>query len=340
MEAVRRYHRRCFFMCGLLTLGAAAAVLISVYAGSYRASWSETALAVFHRATDPRLNVAVRNIRLPRVLGGLLGGWALGMAGCVLQAVLRNPLASSSTLGISQGAAFGAAFAISILRAGRETGVALTGFCAFAGSMGVALSILALSRFVRIGPEAMILAGVAMSSLFSGATALIQYFASDVDLGRLVFWTFGDLGRCGWPEVRIMLTSALLCSAFFFLNRWKYNALESGEESARSLGVNVRRQRLAALLLCSTATAVVVSFAGLINFIGLIAPHIVRRFTGSNHAWLLPGSALMGAILLLLSDLAARMILAPVILPIGALTSFLGAPLFLYLLFRGAGKKP
>ena len=273
------------------------------------------------------------------MLAALAGGWALGISGCVLQAILRNRLASASTLGISQGSAFGAAFAIIVLGAARagQAGTALVSGCAFAGGMGVSLGILALSRFVRISPEAMVLAGVAMSALFSGATALIQYFANDVELSRLVFWTFGDLGRSGWREVRIMCLSALVFSAFFFFNRWKYNALECGEESALSLGVNTRRQRLVNMIACSLAAAIVVSFAGLINFIGLIAPHMVRRFVGNNHVWLLPGSALMGAILLLLGDMAARLVIAPVILPIGAITSFLGAPLFLYLLFRGAG---
>jgi iron complex transport system permease protein len=342
MEEVTRYRRRCFFTL-LALLGTTTAVtLLSVYAGSYQTSFFETALGIFNRAPDPRINIIIRNTRLPRVLTALCGGWALGISGCVLQSVLRNPLAASSTLGISQGAAFGAAFAIIVLGAAKtgHGGAALVGACAFVGSMGVSVTILALSRFVRISPEAMVLAGVAISALFSGATALIQYFANDVELSQLVFWTFGDLSRGGWREIRIMALSALSFSVFFFLNRWKYNALESGEESARSLGVNVRRQRLLNMLTCSLATAIVVSIAGLINFIGLIAPHIVRRFIGNNHTWLLPGSALMGASLLLLGDMAARLVIAPLVLPIGAITSFLGAPLFLYLLFRGAGSRP
>ncbi|MDR2097118.1 MAG: iron ABC transporter permease [Spirochaetaceae bacterium] len=342
MDKVARYHRRCFLILLTLLCVAAAVTLLSVYAGSYRVSFGDTILGIFNRAPDSRINIIMRNTRLPRALTALCGGWALGISGCVLQSILRNPLASASTLGISQGAAFGAAFAIIVLGAARagQAGTALVSACAFAGSMGVSVTILALSRFVRISPEAMILAGVAISALFSGATALIQYFANDVELSQLVFWTFGDLGRSGWREIRVMAVSALLASVLFFINRWKYNALESGEDSARTLGVNVRGQRLLNMFVCSLATALVVSIAGLINFIGLIAPHIVRRFIGNNHAWLLPASALMGAILLLLGDMAARLVIAPVILPIGAISSFLGAPLFLYLLFRGAGSRP
>jgi iron complex transport system permease protein len=341
LETVTRYRRRCFFALLFLFFAAMLVALMAVYAGSYQASFFETFLAVFNRAGDTRVNVVIRNMRLPRALSALWSGWALGITGCVLQAILRNPLAASSTLGISQGAAFGAAFAIVVLGAGNAGGggpALISGF-AFAGGMGVSLVILAFSRFVRISPEAMVLVGVAISAMFSGATTLIQYFSNDVQLTQLMFWTFGDLGRSGWREVKILTGAALLSSSLFFLNRWKYNALESGEESALSLGVDVGRERLFSMLVCSVCAAIVVSFAGLINFIGLIAPHIVRRFIGNNHVWLLPASAFMGAVLMLLGDMAARLVIAPVILPIGAITSFLGAPLFLYLLFRGVGTK-
>ena len=341
LETITRHRHRCFSVLLLLFSASLLVTLLAMYAGSYQTSFIETFMAVFNRAGDTRVNVVIRNMRLPRALGALWSGWVLGITGCVLQAILRNPLASSSTLGISQGAAFGAAFAIVVLGAGNPGGggPAFISGLAFAGGMGVSLLILALSRFVRISPEAMILAGVAISAMFSGATTLIQYFSNDVQLTQLMFWTFGDLGRNGWREVRILTCAALISSSLFFLNRWKYNALESGEESALSLGVNVGRERLFSMLVCSLCAAIVVSFAGLINFIGLIAPHIVHRLIGNNHAWLLPGSAFMGAILMLMGDMAARLVIAPVILPIGAITSFLGAPLFLYLLFRGVGTK-
>ena len=240
---------------------------------------------------------------------------------------------------------FGAAFAIIVLGAGLQAGggvafsnPALIGLCAFGGSMAVSVLILALSRLRQITPEAMVLSGVALSSLFSGATTLLQYFADEVQLTSLVFWTFGDLGRTGWDEVGIMAAVAAAAGLYFFFNRWNYNALESGEQTAVSLGVNVSRLRIVNVLLCSVVAAVVVSYVGIINFIGLVAPHMVRRFLGDNHCYLIPGSALMGAVLLLLGDLAARNVAAPVVLPIGAITSFLGAPLFLYLLFKGRNR--
>lgn len=135
-----------------------------------------------------------------------------------------------------------------------------------------------------------------------------------------------------------MAAVAAAAGIYFFFNRWNYNALESGEQTAVSLGVNVGWLRIVSVLLCSVVAAAVVSYVGIINFIGLVAPHMVRRFLGDNHCYLIPGSALMGAVLLLLGDLAARNAAAPVVLPIGAITSFLGAPLFLYLLFKGRNR--
>ena len=182
------------------------------------------------------------------------------------------------------------------------------------------------------------LAGVAISSMFTGATTLIQYFADEVQLSTLVFWTFGDLGSTGWEDLGgLGIVVAILC-VYCFAHRWDYNALLSGEETAISLGINVKRLTLVGMILCCLTSSVVVANVGLISFIGLVAPHIVRMVVGNNHLYLIPGSVLGGATLLLLGDLFARTVVSPVILPIGAITSFLGGPLFLYLLFKG-GKK-
>jgi iron complex transport system permease protein len=321
--------------------------LLSLRVGSYGTSLWEIANAVFNNASDSKVNTIVRNMRLPRVLTAIIGGMGLAMTGCVLQAILRNPLASASTLGISQGAAFGAGFAIIVLGAGMYASTAAVQFsnpllislCAFIGSMGVSIIILSLSRFRQITPEAMILAGVALGAMFSGATTLMQFFADEIQLISVMFWTFGDIGRAGWKEVRLMFIIVLATGIYFIMNRWNYNALESGEQTAISLGVNVNRMRLTNMLVCSVTAAIIVSYLGIINFIGLVAPHIVRRFIGNNYIFLIPCSAIMGSILLLAGDFAARVIISPVILPIGAITSFLGAPLFLYLLFRGIGKR-
>jgi iron complex transport system permease protein len=345
LEAYQKYKLRNTLVFAALAVLLIIITLISLRVGTYDTSLWEIARAVFNEADDSKVNTVIRNMRLPRVLTAVIGGVGLGLSGCVLQAILRNPLASPSTLGISQGAAFGAAFAIIVLGAGMQSSTIAVQFsnpllislCAFIGSMGVSVIILTLSRFRQITPEAMILAGVALGAMFAGATTLLQFFASEVQLVSVMFWTFGDIGRAGWKEIRLMFIVVFAASIYFIANRWNYNALESGEQTAVSMGVNVSRTRVANMVVCSVTAAVIVSYLGIINFIGLVAPHIVRRIIGNNHIFLLPCSALMGAILLLLGDLAARAVLSPVILPIGAITSFLGAPLFLWLLFKGVG---
>lgn len=314
-------------------------VLVSLRAGSYNTPLAELLRGIFGRAQDAKVNVVVQGNRLPRIATAVLAGAGLGISGCVLQAVLRNPLASASTLGVSQGAGFGAAFAIVALGAGASAaGGFVIPLCAFAGSMAVALVILGLSRLRQISPEAIVLAGVAISAMFTGGTTLLQYFADELQLATLVFWTFGDLGGTSWADIRLIGAAVLLTSLYFLSRRWDYNALLSGSETAISLGVNVRRLVLVNMVLCCLVSSVVVSHVGLISFIGLAAPHIVRLAVGNNHVYLLPGSVLAGALLLLLGDLVSRLLISPVILPIGAITSFLGGPLFLYLLFKG-GKR-
>lgn len=310
-------------------------ILLSLCSGSYDTPIGELVMGIFGLSSDRRIDLVVQNIRLPRICTAILAGGGLGLAGCILQAVLRNPLASASTLGVSQGASFGAAFAIVVL--GSTTGFGIP-LCAFLGSIAVALVILGLSRFRQVSPEGIVLAGVAISSMFTGATTLIQYFADEVELSALVFWTFGDLGSTGWEDLGGMGIVVAVLSVYCVLHRWDYNALLSGEETAISLGIDVKRLILTNMLLCCLTSSVIVSNVGLISFIGLVAPHIVRMVVGNDHVYLIPGSILGGATLLLLGDLFARTVISPVILPIGAITSFLGGPLFLYLLFKG-GKR-
>jgi iron complex transport system permease protein len=294
----------------------------------------------------PSSRTIVWNVRMPRIAAGVSVGIALAMAGCVMQNVLRNPLSSASTLGVAQGASFGAAFAIVYLGAGIQvnagTSAAITvtnpyliAICAFLGGIGTTIVILGLSRVSGVTPPVMILAGVALSSLFTGATTLIQYFADDVMISTVVYWTFGSLGRAGLRESALIFFLGAAAFLYFIYNRWNYNALESGTHTAKSLGVPVDRLILTSMAVCALISSVAVAFVGTINFIGLIAPHMVRRFVGNDYRYLIPGSALMGAALMLASDVLSRVLIAPAVLPIGALTSFLGAPLFLYMILEG-----
>lgn len=328
----------------VLVVMAVALAFASIMAGSAQLSIADVARALVGQG-DPYNVIVVWNLRMPRILTALIGGCALALAGCAFQSVLRNPLASASTLGIAQGAAFGASVAIIALGAGSASalyeGAASSGspfatvLCAFAGAVSSSLVILGLSRFRDMTPETIVLAGVAMSALFTGGTALMQYFAEDTQVAAVVFWTFGDLGRVTYRELPIIAVVTAATAVYFMFNRWNYNAMESGEGSAHGLGVNVSRVRLANMMVGTLASATVIAFCGTINFIGLVAPHIMRRILGSDYRYLLPASAIAGAVVLLAADLVARTAVASVVLPISAITSFIGAPLFLYLLLRG-----
>ncbi len=292
-------------------------------------------------------NLVIWQIRLPRIVGALLGGISLALAGAVLQAVLKNPLASPSTLGISQGAAFGAALAITVAGMSKpgfyqeHLGVSdalLVSLSAFLFSLMITAVIVMLSRLRRSGRETIILAGVALSTFFMAGVTLLQYFADETQLAAIVHWSFGDLSRGSWPELAVVAVVALTTTVYYFLNRFNYNAMLAGDEIARSLGVNVERLRLVTMLMASLATASTVAVFGILGFVGLVAPHIGRRLVGSDSRMLFPLTALLGVLLLLLADLLGRSLLSSLALPAGIITSFFGTPVFLMLLF-GKGEK-
>ena len=311
--------------------------------GSAQVSFMEI-MEAFHSKENKLANIVLWNNRLPRVLTALIAGVGLSIAGCIMQTTLANPLASPSTLGVSNAAAFGANIAIGFFGAGAIQNVGqsvainspyLTTFFAFAFSMLATLTILSLARLRGFTPETMVLVGVAISSLFSAGSILIQYFSTDSQVAAMVFWTFGDLGRVSWNEIKILFLATSITFIYFLFKRWDYNACDSGVEVAKSLGVNVDRLRFNSMLIASFLTSVMVSFMGMIAFVGLVAPQMMRRVLGVDHRFLIPASAITGGLLLLFSDTLARTIIAPIILPVGAITSFLGAPLFLYLLVKG-----
>jgi iron complex transport system permease protein len=350
MDVLARYHKAVslkWAVGGVLLLLLVGGAVSSMTVGSLPLSVSDIATSLMDRGQS-RYGHVIWQIRLPRMLASILAGASLAVAGAVMQNILKNPLASPFTIGISQGAGFGAAFAIIVLGAG-ATSLAGTEavtvhspnvvvLSAFAGSMLSVGFILLLSLMRRITPEAVILAGVALSAFFGAATMFLQYFASDMQVAATVFWTFGDLGKAGWRENGIMLAAFLLVFCYFVAVGWRFNALQWGDEVAQSLGVRVKRLRIVGMVLSSLTVAVITAFLGIIGFIGLIAPHLARFLVGGDHRFLIPCSALLGSLLLLVSDIVARILMLPVILPVGIITSFLGAPLFLYLLIKGQGR--
>ncbi len=343
-DPYRSYAARKKVILAALLLLVVLVAVVAVNAGSMRLDPLQVLRSVLGNGNQVS-GVVIWRIRLPRILAAIVAGAGLSVAGCVIQNTLRNPLASPSTLGISSAAAFGANLAIIVFGAGTirashaETitidSPYLVTASAFVSSAAAAVVILLLARIRGFSPEAMVLAGVALSSLFSAGTMLVQYFAEDLQIAAVVFWTFGDLGRVAWREVAILAGLTVVALGAFVLRRWDYNALDSGEETAKSLGVNVERVRRQGMLVACTVTAAVVSFVGIIGFIGLVGPQIMRRIIGGDHRYLVPASALMGSLLLLVSDTLARTMVSPAVLPVGAITAFFGAPLFLYLLVRG-----
>ena len=324
-----RLRRKFILMAGMIVAIVIAAAL-AVSRGAYQIPIGEIFSALAGDAEGPS-RVVVLNIRLPRVAAALVCGWGLALSGLGIQSLLKNPLGSPSTLGISQGAAFGAALSIVAFGAGV---VSTTAF-AFAGAMGATAVILLLARLKKLSPEAIILAGVALSSLFASATTLIQFMATELELAMVVFWTFGDVARSNWPQIGTTSVAVFLASLAMFFVRWDLNAMSTGEETARGLGVSVERIRVIGMVMCALVAALATAFHGVIAFVGLIAPHMARRLVGDDHGLLIPFSAVLGALLLLAADTLGRELIGSGALPVGVVTSFLGAPMFLFLLIRG-----
>ncbi len=344
IEAYHRMIRRKWFIIFIMVILMIFFMLISVNAGSSDVSPLEVFRTLINLG-DERSFIVVWKLRMPRVIGAVVAGSGLAIAGCVMQTCLKNPLAAPSTLGVTAAATFGANLSIIVLGAGAVLSTAsdpvvinnpyIVTLCAFACALGSVILIMALSKLRGFTPESIVLAGTALSALFGAGTTIIQYFGDEVRIAAAVFWTFGDLGRISWSEVGILAVITAGCIIHYMLMRWNYNALANGEDIAKSLGVNTRRVRFWGLLTASLLTAVSVSFMGTIGFIGLIGPQIMKRIVGADHRFLIPTSALMGAVILLLADTCARTIISPVILPVGAVTSLLGAPMFFYMLLKG-----
>lgn len=285
------------------------------------------------------------NIRIPQALTAIAAGAGLAVAGVAMQSVLRNPLASPFTLGLSNAAAFGAAVGILIFDAGMTgsnmmdavviNNPYLTTGMAFILSMLTTVIILAITRIRGATPETMVLAGVAISSLFAAGLMAVQYFVDDTRLASIVFWQFGDVARASWSELGLITLIVLICSIYIFYKRWDYNSIDAGEETAKGLGVNVDATRIMGMVAASLISAILVSFLGIIGFVGLVCPHMMRRIVGDDHRFLIPASLVCGSLLLLVADTVARTIIAPHILPVAVLTAFLGAPIFIYIIIKG-----
>ncbi|HEX5313788.1 MAG TPA: iron ABC transporter permease [Gammaproteobacteria bacterium] len=319
--------RRSGLILALLAVAAAAALVGSLFVGSVALGPGEVLAAIGGRGS--RLaDALVLSLRLPRSLAAFATGGLLGLAGALMQVLLRNPLADPYILGVSGGAAAGALIAILV---GLGT-AALTGL-AFAGALATTLVVFVLAHGRGSwAPTRLLLTGVVIAAGWGAAIALLLSLSPDATLRSMLFWLMGDLSfRSDWQLPLAVLAAALVLS---LPCARPLNVLARGELQARALGVSVRPLTIGLYIAASVLTAVAVVEAGTIGFVGLIVPHMLRLAGGSDHRLVLPGAVLGGGTLLTVADLIARSVVAPRALPVGVITAALGVPLFLYLLLR------
>ncbi|TJY60827.1 iron ABC transporter permease [Sinimarinibacterium sp. CAU 1509] len=285
--------------------------------------------------------LALWQIRVPRIVLAIVVGAALAQSGAAMQGLMRNPLADPGLIGVASGAALAAAAAIVLgtnlmpLPAYVSAPVA-----AFGGGLAAAYLVIRLSSaYGRTSVTTMLLAGLAINAIAGAGIGFLAYLADDTALRSVTYWMFGSLGKAGWPELRIALPLLLIPLLLIPLAANPLNALQLGEAEAQHLGVDVERLKRRLLALIVIAVAVSVSLAGIVGFVGLIIPHLVRLWFGPDHRRVLPFSALAGSLLLLLADTASRSLFSPAELPIGILTALIGGPFFLFLLMRQLGRE-
>jgi iron complex transport system permease protein len=287
---------------------------------------------------DRTTEVIVWNVRLPYALMAVMVGAALGLAGAEMQTVLDNPLASPFTLGVSSAAALGASFAIAFKLSlpGVSFNWIVSG-CAFMFACGSVILLQLMSRMRGAGVEALVLFGIALVFSCNAAVSMLQLVATEDVLQQLVFWTLGSVARATWDKVGILGLVLLLMLPFSMNASWRMTALRLGEDRARSFGIDVKRLRFASLLRISLLSSTAVAFVGPIGFIGLVGPHVARMLVGEDQRFLLPTSAIVGALLLSMSSIVSKLILPGVIVPVGIVTALVGVPIFVFLVFnRGA----
>ncbi|MBL3587485.1 iron ABC transporter permease [Rhodovulum sulfidophilum] len=318
---------------GLLTV---ICFLIDLSIGQAHYSSLEVLSALWDTDAPLSVRVILWDIRLPVALAALVVGASLAVAGVQMQTVLGNPLASPFTLGLSAAASFGAALGlilgVSLLPASAVAFAVPVN--AFLISMGAALFIHRLSQKRGITTEMIVLLGTTLVFTFTALLQALQYVAPDQALSAVVFWTMGSLSRANWLKLGIMSITLALVSLAFAKQAWALTALRLGESRATSLGVPVARLRLRGILLGSLLASVCVSFVGTIGFVGLVAPHIARMLVGEDQRFLLPTSALCGALMLSAASVLSKSLIAGQTLPIGIVTSLVGVPLFFTLIMR------
>jgi len=331
-------------LLGLLLCGAAGVLFLAVLVGSSGVGPSDILSIVLHKALGASLPdaipqtsvVIVWNLRLPRILVAFLAGSVLAVSGCVMQSVLKNPLATPYTLGVSSGASLGVGlmvvFEISLPFAGAFT-LPVTGFVS--ALIAVGLVLLFASRVDKaLSSLTVILAGMVFSLFFNAVLTVITAMARDDKVKHITLWQMGSFSMRGWSYLQMLLPFAIVGLILVFCFHRELDLLTFGEDAAGSMGVNTRFVKHSLFLLCAVLTGAAVAVCGTIGFVDLIVPHVMRRYFGSRHRVLLPACALGGGCLMVLADLAARTVISPSELPVGAVMAIIGAPFFAYVYFK------
>ncbi len=330
-----RLIRRRYFTLAGLTAALILAFCADIAVGPSLLGFGEVLRAVFLPDTvDLGTRVIVWEVRLPYSVMALLVGAALSAAGLEMQTTLNNPLASPFTLGISAAASFGASLAI-------VSGLSIPGVAdewtitvnAFVFAFGSVMLLNLLARLSRGTIATMVLFGIALDFTFKALIGIMQYIATAEALQQFVFWSLGSLSRSNWDGIRTLATVIAVLVPFSFAASWQITALRLGEDNARGFGVHVGRLRFFSLLRVSLLTATAVAFVGTIGFIGLAGPHIAKLLAGEDHRFALPASILSGALVMSLASIASKSIAPGAILPVGVITSLIGVPLFVWLIF-------
>ena len=349
-EGIDEYKRTNHFRWGLilfLIVSTFIIFIISLYIGPTDVTIGEIFKNIFS-ADGSWEGYVIHDIRLKRSIAAILAGIGLGVSGAVMQCVLKNPLGSPYTLGISNSAAFGAALGIMVLGGGIVTGQSVSSYIienpyivtisAFMFSLLATGAIILSMRIFNASPETMLLTGMALSAIFSAGIAFLQYQANELALSAIVFWQFGDLEKISSDNMCFVATIVMIAFAYLYLIRGDLNAMDLGDDIAHGLGINVSRVRILVLLLSAVMTSIIVSFVGIIGFIGLLAPHLSRKLVSNDKCLLIPTSAIIGALVLLIALMLSENAFGFTV-PIGIVTSFIGGPLFLWILYGRYSKK-
>ena len=337
MEKFERFVARKYLFILACVIACFISVGLSIGFGTYSISFIDTFKTIWYHITgnvqDVVNDIVVVRDRLPRALVGLLAGAGLAVAGAAMQSIMKNPLAEPYTTGVSSGAVFGASLSIVFGWEIFGGDYALAGN-AFIFSLIPVGFILLISKLKNASPTTMVMGGIAIMYVFNALTTVIRLWADPESLSNLYAWEVGTLSYAKWQNLEIMFPLTVAGIVVIWLLSKQLNVLATGDENARTLGVDADRLRIIMLLVVAFMTAGIVSYVGLIGFVGLVAPHVVRMVIGADNRFLIPASVAFGAAILIIADLVGKTIIAPATIQVGVIMAFLGGPMFIWLIVR------